>query len=68
MNLLNECTKKQLELLQQAGISVVDKEYSYEELKKCEIEIADYIMSKSLKDIDALRDNYNSIFRMINSK
>lgn len=68
MNLLNKCTEKQLKLLEQAGINLVDKDYTNEELKMCETKIVEYIMSKSLKEIDELRDKYSSIFRIIDSK
>lgn len=68
MNLLNKCTKKEIELLEQAGINLVDKDYTKEELKRCENEIVEHIMSKSLKEIDGLRDKYSSIFRIIDSK
>lgn len=68
MNLLNKCTKKEIELLEQAGINLVDKDYTKEELKRCENEIVEHIMSKSFKEIDGLRDKYSNIFRIIDSK
>ena len=68
MNLLNKCTKKEIELLEQAGINLLDKDYTKEELKRCENEVVEHIMSKSLKEIDGLRDEYSSIFRIIDSK
>lgn len=68
MNLLNKCTKKEIELLEQAGINLVDKDYTKEELKRCENEIVEHIMSKSLKEVDKLQNQYSSIFRIIDSK
>ena len=36
MNLLNVCTKKEIELIKQAGVVIEDKDYNNEELKRCE--------------------------------
>lgn len=67
MNLLNKCTKKEIELMRQAGIIVEDRDYTNEELKKCESQIVDFIMSHSSKnkEIDNLHNQYSSIFRTI---
>mgnify|MGYP003294532722 CR=1 FL=1 len=68
MNLLNECTKKEIELIKQAGVIIEDKDYDNEELKRCESQIVDFIMSHSSKNkqIDSLHNQYSSIFRTIN--
>lgn len=70
MNLLNKCSKRDIELIEQAGVVLEDKDYNLEQLEKCEQEIIDYIMSHSSKnnEIDKLRDQYSSIFRMIENK
>lgn len=70
MNLLNKCTKGEIELIERAGIILEDKDYSGEELKICGNEIIEYIMSHSTKngDIDKLRNQYSSIFRTIELK
>ena len=70
MNLLNNCTKREIELIEKAGIILEDKDYSEEELKICCNEIIGYIMSHSTKngDIDKLRNQYISIFRTIELK
>lgn len=67
MNLLNECTKNEIELLKKAGIKVENKDYTPEELKKCESEITEYIMSHSSKngDISKLSNYYSSIFKIL---
>lgn len=67
MNLLKECTKKEIELIERAGIVIEDREYTKEDLQKCESEITSYIMSHSSKngDIDKLQNQYNNIFRII---
>ena len=67
MNLLNECTKNEIELIKKAGIKLENKDYSIEELERCETQIAEYIMSHSSKngDISKLSNEYNSIFTKI---
>lgn len=64
MNLLNECTKNEIDLINQAGVKIENKDYTSEELKKCEREITEYIMSHSSKngDISRLSNEYNIIF------
>ena len=70
MNLLNNCTKREIELIKEAGIILEDKDYSEDELKICGSEIIEYIMSHSTKngDIDKLRNEYSGIFRTINDQ
>ena len=70
MNLLNECTKNEIKLIEQAGIKLENKDYSAEELKRCEREIAEYIMSRSSKngDISKLCNQYSGIFRTFSVK
>ena len=50
MNLLNVCTKNEIELIENAGFKVEDKDYTREELRKCESQITEYIMSHSSKN------------------
>ena len=70
MNLLNECTKNEIELIEKAGVKIEDKDYTSEELKRCETEITEYIMSHSSKngDISKLSNEYSEIFRIFNVK
>lgn len=67
MNLLKECTKKEIELIEKAGVIVEDREYTKEDLLRCETEITSYIMSHSSKngDINKLQNQYSNIFRII---
>ena len=66
MNLLNECNKNEIKLIEQSGIKLEDRDYSAEELNKCETEIIEYIMSHSSKngDISKLCNQYSDIFRI----
>lgn len=67
MNLLNKCTTKELKLLENIGITVEDKEYTNEELRRYEKEIEEFIMSHSTKngDISKYSSQYNSILNKI---
>lgn len=64
MNLLNNCTAKEIELIGKAGFIVENKDYTKEELERCESQITDYIMNHSSKngDIDKLNREYSNIF------
>lgn len=68
MNLYKLMDKNEIKLLENAGVRLEDKDYNKEELKECECQIVEYIMSASSKngDIDRLRNQYDSIFRRIN--
>ena len=70
MNLLNECNDKEIELIRQAGVVIEDKDYTNEELERCESQIVDFIMNHSSKnkEIDKLHNQYSGIFRTINRK
>jgi hypothetical protein len=70
MNLLNECNRSEIELIEKAGITIENKDYSKEELKKCQLQIEEYIISHSSKngDIDKLSNQYSSIFKIIEAK
>lgn len=57
MNLKLDLSKSKQELLEQAGIEISNKNYSPEEIKKCENNIASYIMSKSLKNMDVSNES-----------
>lgn len=70
MNLLNECNKSEIELIEKAGITIENKDYSKEELKRCQLQIEEYIISHSSKngDVDKLSNQYSSIFKIIEAK
>ena len=38
MNILNECTKNDVELIEKAGVIIEDKDYNQEELKRCKMQ------------------------------
>lgn len=67
MNLKKEFKKEEIELLQVAGVNVEDREYSKEELRKCEMDIEEFIMSHSSKngDISKLSNQYYGILNTL---
>lgn len=65
MNLYKEMSKNEIKLLENAGIKVEDKDYTTDELKKCENDIVEYIMLQSSKNIDNYRNKYYDILRRI---
>ena len=67
MNLKNKLNEKEINLLENAGINVEDKEYSKEELERYAFNIQDYIMSHSLKngDINKVSDKYEGILNRL---
>lgn len=70
MNLLNVCTKNEIELIEKAGFKVENKDYTRDDLRKCESQITEYIMSYSSKngDIGKLSNEYSSIIRTFDMK
>lgn len=70
MNLFKVMNDKELELLENAGVKVEDRNYLQEDSKRMEQQIVEYIMSASSKngDIDKLRNQYYGIFRIINKE
>lgn len=68
MNLINKCTDKEIDLINQAGIIIENKDYSSDELKRIEREITEYIMNHSSKngDIRKLSNEYSKVFEIIN--
>jgi len=50
MNIYHSFTKKELELLNKAGVSIEDKEYISRDLNHFAVQVGDYIMSQSSKN------------------
>lgn len=67
MNLSNELTKNEIDLLSNIGINVEKRNYGKEELRACEQTITGHIMSQSLKngDLYKARNQYNEILNKI---
>ena len=67
MNLIEKFTDKEINLINQAGVIIENRDYTKEELEKCQFNIEDYIMSHSSKngDIDKLNNQYRNILEKI---
>lgn len=67
MDLSNELTKNEINLLSNIGINVEEKTYGAEELRACEQTITEHIMNQSLKngDLYRVRNQYNEILNKI---
>lgn len=54
-------SKNDLELFNEAGIYVEDKNYTKEEIENLKIQVTDYIMSQSSKEIRELNKKFSNI-------
>lgn len=67
MNFKTDLSNSKQELLSQIGIEIEDRNYTIEEIKKCENNIATHIMSKSLKNMDLAKENvkYSNLMNIL---
>lgn len=54
-------SNKDIELFNEAGVIVENKNYTNEEIEEFKIKVTDFIMSQSSKDIDKYSKKFNSI-------
>lgn len=54
-------SKKELDLFNEAGINVEDKNYTKEERENLKMQVTDYIMSQSLKEINNFNRKFSEI-------
>lgn len=50
-----------IRLFGEAGINIEDKDYTKEEVERLKIKVTDFIMSKSIKDIDKYNKKFSNI-------
>ncbi len=50
-----------IKLFGEAGIAVENKDYTKEEVERLKIKVTDFIMSKSIKDIDKYNRKFSKI-------
>ena len=67
MNFKTDLSNSNQELLSQIGIEIEDRNYTIEEIKKCENNIATHIMNKSLKNMDLAKENvkYSNLMNIL---
>ena len=54
-------SNKDIQLFNEAGINVDDKNYTNEEVERLKIKVTDYIVSQSTKDIDKYCKKFSSL-------
>lgn len=54
-------SNKDIELFNEAGISVEDKNYTTEKVENLKMKVTDFIMSQSTKDINKYNNKFSSI-------
>ena len=54
-------SNKDIELFNEAGISVEDKNYTTEEVENLKMKVTDFIMSQSTKGINKYNNKFSSI-------
>ena len=54
-------SSKDIQLFNEAGINVEDKNYSREEVERLKIKVTDFIVSQSTKDIDKYNKKFSSL-------
>ena len=67
MNFKTELSNTNQELLTELGVRIEDRNYSAEEIKRCENNIANQIMSKSLKKMDLAKESikYSNLMNIL---
>jgi len=70
MNLYNDFSKKDKELLKNIGREIEDREYSQEEVRKLLINIEEEIVNCSTKnnDINYMNNKYSNILKVLENK
>lgn len=54
-------TNNEKQLFKEAGIYIEDKNYTKEEIENLKIQVTDYIMSQSSKEIGKLNNKFSNI-------
>jgi hypothetical protein len=54
-------SNKDIQLFNEAGINVDDKNYTNDEVERLKIKVTDYIVSQSTKDIDKYSKKFSSL-------
>ena len=54
-------SSKDIQLFNEAGINVEDKNYTNDEVERLKIKITDFIVSQSTKDIDRYSKKFSSL-------
>lgn len=55
-------SSKDIQLFNEAGINVEDKNYTNDEVERLRIKVTDFIVSQSTRDIDKYNKKFSSLF------
>lgn len=66
MNLYKESNQEELRLFKEVGIEIDDRDYTNEELRQCQNQVIEYIMSQSKNEISNIKSKFESVLRKIN--
>ncbi|MEE1530841.1 MAG: hypothetical protein UGE22_02350 [Clostridia bacterium] len=55
-------SSKDIQLFNEAGINVEDKNYTNDEVERLKIKVTDFIVSQSTRDIDKYNKKFSSLF------
>ena len=56
-----QSSSKDIQLFNEAGINVEDKNYTNDEVERLKIKVTDFIVSQSTKDIDKYSKKFSSL-------
>lgn len=66
MNLYKESNQEELRLFKEVGIEIDDRDYTNEELRQCQNQVIEYIMSQSKNEISNVKSKFESVLKKIN--
>ena len=66
MNLYKESNQEELRLFKEVGLEIDDRDYTNEELRQCQNQVIEYIMSQSKNEISNVKSKFESVLRKIN--
>ena len=66
MNLYKESNQEELGLFKEVGIEIDDRDYTNEELRQCQNQVIEYIMSKSKNEISNVKSRFENVLKKTN--
>ena len=66
MNLYKESNQEELRLFKEVGLEIDDRDYTNEELRQCQNQVIEYIMSQSKNEISNVKSKFESVLKKIN--
>lgn len=66
MNLYKESNQEELRLFKEVGLEIDDRDYTNEELRQCQNQVIEYIMSKSKNEISNVKSRFENVLKKTN--